>query len=141
MAFRRSWVRLPSAPRELTTRQKACGCCCPCRLFRFSSPSKDTLHELTHWRQAAADYIVSAGILVATLAGGLVAEPTPVVRLNPGFGEYSLKLTLICQVKEFSDQYLVQHEIRKRILSRFRRENIPFPVPVQTVRVTRNDSE
>ena len=78
---------------------------------------------------------------MATLAGGLVAEPTPVVRLNPGFGEYSLKLTLICQVKEFSDQYLVQHEIRKRILSRFRRENIPFPVPVQTVRVTRNDSE
>lgn len=64
---------------------------------------------------------------------GLLAEPAPFVRFIPGFGAYSLDLTLICQVAEFVDQYIVQHELRKRILRRFRSEGIQIPFPVQTV--------
>ncbi len=64
---------------------------------------------------------------------GLLAEPAPVVRLIPGFGSSSLDFTLTCQVSDFEEQYFVQHELRKRILKRFRRESIEIPVPSRTV--------
>jgi small-conductance mechanosensitive channel len=64
---------------------------------------------------------------------GLLAAPAPFVRFIPGFGNSSLDFTLICQVAEFVDQYLVQHELRKRILKRFRREGIEIPFPIRTL--------
>lgn len=64
---------------------------------------------------------------------GLLGEPEPVVRFIPGFGESSLDLTLICHVREFTDQYPVQHELRKRILKRFKEEGIEIPFPHRTV--------
>ena len=64
---------------------------------------------------------------------GLLAEPEPFVRFIPGFGESSLDFTLICQVREFVDQYLVQHELRKRIFKRFNEEGIEIPFPHRTV--------
>jgi small-conductance mechanosensitive channel len=64
---------------------------------------------------------------------GLLAEPEPFVRFIPGFGDSSLNFTLICQVAEFTDQYLAQHELRKRIFRRFRQEGIEIPFPVRTV--------
>lgn len=63
---------------------------------------------------------------------GLLAEPSPVARFT-GFGSSSLDFTLICNVSEFVDQYLVQHELRKRILARFRREKIEIPFPAQAI--------
>ncbi|RJQ45465.1 MAG: mechanosensitive ion channel family protein [Nitrospiraceae bacterium] len=64
---------------------------------------------------------------------GLLGEPEPFVRFIPGFGDSSLDFTLICQVKEFVDQYLAQHELRKRIFSRFKKEGIEIPFPHRTV--------
>lgn len=64
---------------------------------------------------------------------GLVADPPPFVRFNPGFGASSIDFTLVCQVAEFTDQFLVQHEMRKRIFKRFRRDGIEIPYPIQTV--------
>jgi small-conductance mechanosensitive channel len=64
---------------------------------------------------------------------GLLAQPGPVVRFIPGFGSSSLDFTLICQISEFVDQYGAQHELRKRILARFRREGIEIPFPIRTV--------
>jgi len=64
---------------------------------------------------------------------GLLSGPAPFVRFISGFGESSLDFTLICQVSEFVDQYLAQHELRKRILKRFRREEIEIPFPIRTV--------
>ncbi|MBI3029665.1 MAG: mechanosensitive ion channel family protein [Candidatus Rokubacteria bacterium] len=64
---------------------------------------------------------------------GLQADPAPFVRFIPGFGDYSLNFTLICRVASFVDQYLVQHELRKRILRRFRAEGIEIPFPIRTV--------
>ena len=64
---------------------------------------------------------------------GLLREPEPFVRFIPGFGDSSLDFTLICQVREFVDQYLVQHELRKRIFRRFRQEGIEIPFPIRTV--------
>ncbi len=64
---------------------------------------------------------------------GLLGDPEPFVRFIPGFGDSSLDFTLICQVQEFVDQYLAQHELRKRILKRFRKEGIGIPFPHRTV--------
>jgi len=66
---------------------------------------------------------------------GLLAEPEPVVRFIPGFGESSLDFTLVCQVAEFADQYLAQHELRKRIFKRFKEAGIEIPFPHRTVYV------
>jgi small-conductance mechanosensitive channel len=69
---------------------------------------------------------------------GLVGAPEaddPFVRFIPGFGESSLDFTLICKVREFVDQYLVQHELRKRIFNRFKKEGIEIPYPHRTVYV------
>lgn len=64
---------------------------------------------------------------------GLLSEPEPFVRFIPGFGDSSLDFTLICQVREFVDQYLAQHELRKRIFKRFKGEGIEIPFPHRTV--------
>ncbi len=63
----------------------------------------------------------------------LLLEPEPTVRLIPGFGENSLEFTLICHIREFVDQYPVQHELRKRILQRFKEEGIDIPFPQRVV--------
>jgi small-conductance mechanosensitive channel len=64
---------------------------------------------------------------------GLLPDPPPMARLIPGFGESSLDFTLVCQVRSFEDQPLVQHELHKRILRRFRQEGIEMPFPIRTV--------
>jgi small-conductance mechanosensitive channel len=64
---------------------------------------------------------------------GLLTEPAPFIRFLPGFGESSLNFTLICHVREYSDQYLAQHELHKRILRRFKQEGIEIPFPQRTV--------
>jgi len=69
---------------------------------------------------------------------GLLAEPGPLVRLIPGFEESSISFTLICCVREFGDQFLVQHELRKRIFKRFHQEGIDIPFPQMTVHIEEN---
>ncbi len=56
---------------------------------------------------------------------GLLGQPEPSVRLT-GFGD-GLELGLNVQVASYVDQYLVQHELRRRIVRRFHAEGIAFP--------------
>ncbi|MBI5584454.1 MAG: mechanosensitive ion channel family protein [Deltaproteobacteria bacterium] len=70
---------------------------------------------------------------------GLLEHPEPFVRFSPGFGESSLDFTLNCQVAEYTDQFLVQHELRKRIFQRFREEGIEIPFPQRTVHLRQAD--
>jgi small-conductance mechanosensitive channel len=64
---------------------------------------------------------------------GLLAEPAPAARFAPGFGDSSLDFTLIFHVGEFDQQFIVQHELRKRIFKRFREAGIEIPFPIRTV--------
>jgi small-conductance mechanosensitive channel len=64
---------------------------------------------------------------------GMLAEPPPSVTFDPGFGDSSLGFTLGFQVAEFSNQFSVRHQLRKRILRRFREEGIEIPFPARTV--------
>jgi small-conductance mechanosensitive channel len=71
---------------------------------------------------------------------GLLGDPEPFVRFIPGFSESSLDFTLICQVQEFTDQYLAQHELRKRIFRRFAQEGIEIPFPQRTVHLRKEQA-
>jgi small-conductance mechanosensitive channel len=64
---------------------------------------------------------------------GFLPDPPPSARLIPGFGDSALNFSVNCQVAEFTDQFLVQHEMRKRILKRFKKEGIEIPFPTRTV--------
>ena len=64
---------------------------------------------------------------------GMLGDPSPSVRLIPGFGEFSLDFTLTVHVKSFTDQFLVQHELRKRVLRRLAAEGVRIPVQVRGV--------
>jgi len=70
---------------------------------------------------------------IADQVPGLLAEPQPIARLIPGFGEFSLDFTLICHVKSFTDQFPVQHEVRRRILRRLAAEGVRIPVQIRAV--------
>ncbi len=108
-------------------------------ITNFSLPDKRTALSLPVSVDYGSDVgRVEAALLdVATRAAdevdGMLPEPPPVVRLNPGFGAEALELSLVCQVREFADQYFVQSELRKRILQRFRDEGIPFAPPTRRV--------
>ncbi|HUY13014.1 MAG TPA: mechanosensitive ion channel family protein [Terriglobia bacterium] len=64
---------------------------------------------------------------------GFLALPEPSVRLIPGFGDSTLDFTLNVSVRRFVDQYLVQSELRKRIIDRFTKEGIEMPFPTRTL--------
>ncbi|MHB8881516.1 MAG: mechanosensitive ion channel family protein [Thermodesulfovibrionales bacterium] len=63
----------------------------------------------------------------------ILPVPAASVYLDPGFGEAALNFTLVCQVREFGDQRSAQHELRMRLLRRFRQEGITIPFPVRPV--------
>ncbi|HEY3836731.1 MAG TPA: mechanosensitive ion channel family protein [Bryobacteraceae bacterium] len=77
--------------------------------------------------------LLEVAVKAAADVPGVLADPAPVVRFAPGFGDSALQFTLSCNVTEFSEQFRVQHELRKRILQRFRAENIDMPFPTRTV--------
>lgn len=63
---------------------------------------------------------------------GLLARPAPSVSFIPGFGESSLNFSLNLQVRQFTDQYSVQSELRKRIVKKFQEAGIDMPFPART---------
>ena len=81
---------------------------------------------------------VEAILLEETIASaatveGLLAEPAPNVRFNPGPGDFSLVFQVNFHVASFSDQSLAQSELRKRLYKRLVKEGINMPFPTKTV--------
>ena len=66
---------------------------------------------------------------------GMLNNPAPNIKFNPGPGDWALIFQVSFHVAEFSDQFLAQSELRKRIFKRFQREKITMPYPIQTVRI------
>jgi len=63
---------------------------------------------------------------------GLLANPAPSVSFA-GFGESSLDFSLGMQIRQFTDQYPVQSELRKRIVKKFGEAGISMPFPTRTL--------
>ncbi len=62
----------------------------------------------------------------AEVIPGLLFDPPPQVRFLLGAGDPSLSLTLILPARVSVDQPQAQHELRRRILRRLRRDGIEF---------------
>jgi small-conductance mechanosensitive channel len=89
--------------------------------------------------QRVEDILVEESSKALGTIPGLISDSPPFVRFIPGFGQNSLDFTLICTVGTYVDQYLVQHELRKRIYNRLRDERIAFPVVQSAVHVFADD--
>jgi small-conductance mechanosensitive channel len=57
---------------------------------------------------------------------GIAEAPAPSVALAPGFVDGVIGFTVYFHVRSFSEQVAVQHAVRKRIASRFRKDGIEF---------------
>jgi small-conductance mechanosensitive channel len=66
---------------------------------------------------------------------GMLADPAPSVAFDPGFGESSLGFTVNFMVAEFSNQFGVRNELKKRIFQRFRQDGIEIPFPTRIVQI------
>jgi small-conductance mechanosensitive channel len=69
----------------------------------------------------------------ASEVAGFAPDSTPSARLIPGFGDSALQFQLNVTIDEFAQQFVVQHELRKRILKRFREDKIEMPYPSRTL--------
>lgn len=78
---------------------------------------------------------VARGVL-RDIDGG-VAGFEPALRFY-NFGESSIDLRVILRVREFADQYLVQHECIKRLQKRYADEGIVIPYPVRIVKMVKS---
>ena len=72
-------------------------------------------------------------IASASAINGLISDPAPSIRFNPGPGDWSNVFQVNFSVATFADQYLVQSELRKRIYKRLLHEKISMPYPTKTV--------
>jgi small-conductance mechanosensitive channel len=64
---------------------------------------------------------------------GMLADPPPSVAFDPGPGDWSVGFTVSFQVAEFSNQFGVRNELRRRIIRRFHDEGIEIPLPAREV--------
>jgi small-conductance mechanosensitive channel len=64
---------------------------------------------------------------------GLLTDPAPTIRFNPGPSDWSLIYQINFNIGQFADQYLVQSELRKRLYKRLVREGISMPFPTHNV--------
>jgi small-conductance mechanosensitive channel len=64
---------------------------------------------------------------------GMLTEPPPDVSFDPGFGESGMGFSVNFQVAEFGAQFKVRNELRRRVLRRFREEDIGVAYPARAV--------
>ena len=63
---------------------------------------------------------------------GAVSDFQPVIRYHT-FGESSINFSIVLRIKEFTDQYLLKHELIKLLHQRFQAEQIEIPFPIRTI--------
>ncbi|MES1261359.1 MAG: mechanosensitive ion channel family protein [Acidobacteriota bacterium] len=66
---------------------------------------------------------------------GLLGDPEPSIRFNPGPGDWALAFQVNFNVAKYSDQFLVQSELRKSLFKRLQKEKIDLPFPTYAVQM------
>jgi small-conductance mechanosensitive channel len=64
---------------------------------------------------------------------GLLGDPAANIRFNPGPGDWAPVFQVNFHVGQYSDQFLVQSELRKLLFKRLRKESIELNFPARTV--------
>ena len=76
--------------------------------------------------------VVDVGREVMREVAGGVPDFEPFIRYHT-FGDSSIDFSVILRAKEFVDQYLIKHELVKRLHTRFNGEGIVIPFPIRTI--------
>ena len=63
---------------------------------------------------------------------GGVPDYEPLVRYNE-FGDSSINFNVVLRTREFTNQFLLRHELAKRLHLRFNQEGIVIPFPIRTI--------
>lgn len=79
--------------------------------------------------QADHNRIAEIALEIASSTKEVLAEPAPRVWFDPGITQTHLQMKLVVHVAVQSDGGVAQSTIRRRLLERFREENIPLPRP------------
>ena len=69
---------------------------------------------------------------VLSTVPGAVSEFQPSLRFN-ALSDSSIDFTVVLRAKEIGDQVLVKHEFIKRLMSRYRAEDVRIPFPTRTL--------
>jgi small-conductance mechanosensitive channel len=77
-----------------------------------------------------------ASEVMREVSGG-IPNAEPVVRFNT-FAEAGVGFTVVLRAREFSDQFLLSHELVKRLHARYMRERIPIPFIVREISLHRD---
>jgi len=104
----------------------------------FHMPEKElavlvnlSVHYRSDLQKVEQITIETAKEVMKEVQGG-VAGFDPFIRYN-NFGDSGIGFTVILRGKEFTDQYLVKHEFIKRLLERYRQEDIVIPYPIRAI--------
>jgi small-conductance mechanosensitive channel len=115
-------------------------------LTNYSRPAAALTIQIGYGVDYATDLDLLDRVVIEEAKGavgqipGLLAEPEPRNRLNPGFGDFALNFTLIVAVTELEAQFAVTDLLRRRLLKRFRAEGIRIPFPTRTVEILDPDA-
>ncbi len=110
----------------------------------YHLPAKDTGISINFHVSFDADTDVVEALILEEVNSGAVAgissSSPPSVLWSP-IADSFLLFTLNLDVDEFSKQFRVQSEMRKRIFKRFRKEGIPLSYPTQSVLIKPSASQ
>jgi small-conductance mechanosensitive channel len=83
--------------------------------------------------------IAVADEVMREVAGGL-PEFSCVLRYN-AISDFAVRFSVVLRATSFGDQFLIRHELIKRLLRRYRQEGIIIPFPTQTIASPDNSAD
>jgi small-conductance mechanosensitive channel len=107
-------------------------------LTNYYRPERETSHvvqvgvsydsDLAHVERVTIDVARQVQLQVP----GAVRTHDPVVRFHT-FNDSSIDFSVVLRLQEITDQYVVRHELIKRLKARYDAEGIVIPFPIRTV--------
>ncbi len=77
--------------------------------------------------------LLDEAVAAAGIVPGILSDPAPNVRFQPGPGDWCLGFQVNVQIAGYADHFLAQSEMRKRLFKRLMREGVIMPYPTRTV--------
>jgi small-conductance mechanosensitive channel len=108
------------------------------RITNFNLPDKETTTLVPLNVSYGSDLekvervtLEEARAVLEEIEGG-VSESAPLVRFN-AFTDFSISFNVVLQVCEFTNRFVIIHELLKRLHRRYSEEGIAIPFPARTV--------
>ena len=114
-------------------------------ITNYSLPQKEMITVLTFGVDASSDLkkveqvTQEAAHQVANSVSGVIKEFEPVVRFSR-FSESGIEVNCVLRAREYSDTYLIKHELIKALQGCYQAEGIRIAFPVRTIRVEGTDA-